>query len=162
MASGMAQHGLALRQRGWPMSTRLLLTGLLTSAAVRRKRRADGAVFAVARIRDTDRGSSRIWTAFASDLDVIEQLEEMRIGEPIAVAGPFAIVVSGNRHEARIEHRITAEALLDTKRRRKSKEQIAKEARVESDEFDQAPFNDDLPEIMHQSVNTVAACGPAE
>ena len=122
------------------MSTRLLLTGLIASAAVRRKRKSDGAVFAIVRIRDTDRFERREWTGFANDPEVIEQLEAMRTGEPIAVTGPFSVVVADG---GRIEHRITIEALIDTKRRRKPKGLIAKESRTESDGLDLAPQQDD-------------------
>lgn len=129
------------------MTSRVLLSGTLASAAVRRKRKADGAVFAVAKIRDTDRYERREWTAFANDLDVIEALEEMRVGEPIAVTGPFSSTIGGTEREPRIEHRITAEALLGSKRKRKPKGKITKEQRVELDEI--APSredpNDELP-----------------
>jgi hypothetical protein len=142
------------------MSSRLLLTGTLAGAAVRRKRKADGALFAVATIRDTDRSERRIWTVFAADIAVIEALEELRIGEPIAVAGPFSITVAGTKNEPKIEYKLTIESVLDTKRRKKTKAAIAKEARTESDEFDRAPFNDPLPFEMLMdpgSENTLAA-----
>jgi hypothetical protein len=124
------------------MTSRVLLSAVLTSAAIRRKRRADGAIFAIAKVRDTDRGLSRTWTVFANDLTVIETLEEMRVGEPITIAGPFSVAA-----EREIEFRITAEALVDTKRRKKPKGQISKESRIESSELDLAPheLNDDIP-----------------
>jgi hypothetical protein len=125
------------------MTSRLLLAGVLTSAAVRRKRLADGAIFAVAKVRDTDRGMARTWTLFVNDPVIIEQIEEMRVGEPLAIAGPFS--VAGERD---LEFRITAEALVDTKRRRKPKGQISKESRTESTELDLAPHegpNDEIP-----------------
>src|SRR5271165_754178 len=75
------------------MTSRLLLSGMLASPAVRRRRRADGAVFTIARIRDTDRGASRDWRLFANDPALIERLEEMRVGEPTAVSGPFSVVI---------------------------------------------------------------------
>lgn len=121
------------------MTSRIMFSGTLASAAVRRKRKVDGAVFAVVKLRDSDRGEPRTWTAFANDPAVIEHLEEMRVGEPIAIAGPFSIVIAGSEREPRIEYRITAEAVVDTKRRRKPKGQIRKEERTESDEVDQAP-----------------------
>jgi hypothetical protein len=126
------------------MTSRVLLSGVLASPAVRRKRRADGAVFAIAKIRDTDRGLSRTWTLFINDPVLIEQIEEMRVGEPIAVAGPFSVAA-----ERDLEYRISADALIDTKRRKKPKGQIAKESRIESAEIDFAPqnggFNDAIP-----------------
>jgi hypothetical protein len=126
------------------MTSRILLSGTLASAAIRRKRRSDGAVFAIAKIRDTDRGLSRTWTLFVNDPALIEQIEEMRAGEPIAVAGPFYVA-----SERDLEYRISAESLIDTKRRKKPKGQIANESRIESSELDLAPqnggLNDDLP-----------------
>ena len=121
------------------MTSRIMFSGTLASAAVRRKRKADGAVFAVVKLRDSDRGEARYWTAFANDPAVIEHLEEMRVGEPIAIAGPFSIVIAGAEREPMIEFRITIETLVDTKRRKKPKGQIRKEERVVSDEADQAP-----------------------
>jgi hypothetical protein len=124
------------------MSSRVLLSAVLTSAAIRRKRRADGAIFAIAKVRDTDRGLSRTWTVFANDLSVIGALEEMRLGEPICIAGPFT--VAGERD---LEYRISAESVIDVKRRKKPKGQISKESRIESSELDLAPheLNDDIP-----------------
>jgi hypothetical protein len=124
------------------MSARVLLSGVLASAASRRKRRSDGVIFAVAKVIDSDRGMSRTWTVFVNDPVIIEQIEEMRVGEPIAIAGPFS--VAGERE---IEFRITAEALVDTKRRKKPRELIAKEQRTESTELDLAPheLNDEIP-----------------
>ncbi len=129
------------------MSSALLLTGKLANAAVRRKRRSDGAIYAVARIRDSDRGMPRDWTAYANDLATIERLEELRVGEPVACSGPFCVAVDGDA----LAYRVTIETLIDTKRRRKPKGLIAKESRVESDELDLAPtsieeaLNDDVP-----------------
>ena len=108
------------------MTSRVLLSGVLASAAVRRKRRADGVIFAVAKVRDTDRGMARTWTLFVNDPALVEQIEEMRAGEPICISGPFT--VAGERD---LEFRITAEALVDTKRRKKPKGQISKELRIE-------------------------------
>jgi hypothetical protein len=124
------------------MTSRVLLSAVLTSAAARRKRRSDGAVFAVCRVRDSDRGLSRTWTVFANDLTVIETLEAMRVGEPITIAGPFSVAA-----ERGLEFRISAESVLDLKRRKKPKGLIAKESRTESTELDLAPheFNDEIP-----------------
>ncbi len=132
------------------MSSALLLTGKLASAAVRRKRRSDGAVYVVARIRDSDRGMPRDWAVFANDPAMMERLEELRVGEPVACSGPFYVASDGDA----IAYRLTVETLIDTKRRRKPKGLIAKESRVESDEADLAPtssieegrpFDDPLP-----------------
>jgi hypothetical protein len=125
------------------MTSRVLLSAVRASVAARRKRRSDGAVFAVCKVRDSDRGSPRFWTVFANDLTVIETLEELRVGEPIAIAGPFT--VAGERE---IEFRISAESVLDVKRRKKPKGQIAKESHIESTELDLAPHagpKDEIP-----------------
>jgi hypothetical protein len=133
------------------MSTRLLLSGILSSPAARRKRRDNGALFAVATVRDTDRGQPRIWRAFLNEFELIERVEEMRTGEPIAVSGPFSVTVASGHREPSVEYRISVEADLDTKRKRKSKTAKQKEERITSDEVDQAPcrdgeaLNDDLP-----------------
>ena len=130
------------------MTSRLLLSVTLASAVVRRKRKADGVIFAVAGLRDTDSGAPRQWTPYANDPALIEQLEELRIGEPIAVTGPFAIAITGLEREPTIEYRITGDALLDAKRRRKPKGQICKEESAELDEIDApkgTPFDDALP-----------------
>ncbi len=76
------------------MSTHILLSGILAGAAVRRKRRDTGALFAVATVRDADRGQPRVWRAFFNQSELIELVEEIRTGEPIAVTGPFSIVVA--------------------------------------------------------------------
>ena len=44
---------------------------------------------------------------------MIETLEEMRVGEPIAIAGPFT--VAGERD---LEYRISADRPIGTKRRK--------------------------------------------
>ena len=135
------------------MSTRILLSGTLAGAAVRRKRKADGALFAVATVKDTDRTELRLWRMFINDPVLIEQVEEMRAGEPICVSGPFAIAIAAGRQDPEIEYRITCEAILDTKRKRKSKTKKGAEERITSDETDLAPrfdarevdFDDPLP-----------------
>lgn len=128
------------------MSTRLLLSGLLKTAVVRRKRMADGAIYAVATVSDFDRGARREWRVFANDPAVIEQLEEMRTGEPIACSGPFYVAIDGGD----LAYRMTIEALVDVKRRKKPKGQIAKEARVESTELDLAPHGDEREPLNDQ------------
>ena len=84
------------------------------------------AVFAIAKVRDSDRGMARTWTVFANDLTVIELLEDMRVGEPVAIAGPFTVA-----RERDFEYRISAKSVIDVKRRKKPKGQIAKEQRIE-------------------------------
>jgi hypothetical protein len=126
------------------MSSRLLLSGVLTDAAVRRKRKSDGAVFAVATIRDRDRLENRMWRVFANNDEVIERLEDMRVGEPIAASGPFYVAIDGGQ----LVYRMTIEALVDVKRGKKPRGLIAKESRVESAEVDLAPLNDELPDML--------------
>jgi hypothetical protein len=106
---------------------------------MRRRRKADGRLFGVAVVKDSDRGIPREWRVYVNDLELIERLEEMRIGEPVALSGPFSFEIEGGH----IACRITAEAILDTKRRRKPKGVIGKEQRTESNEFDLAPQQDD-------------------
>ena len=66
------------------MSAALLLNGKLATTAVRRKRRSDGAICVVARVRDHDRGMPRDWTVYANDpVMVVERLEETRVGKSI-------------------------------------------------------------------------------
>jgi hypothetical protein len=103
------------------MSSRLLLAGTLAAAATRRKRNSDGALFAVAKLIDTDRGEKRLWTVFVNGPELIERLEDMRVGEPLAVTCPFAIIADTSRNQPEIQYRMTAEAILDTKRRKKAK-----------------------------------------
>jgi hypothetical protein len=86
--------------------------------------------------------------AFANDPAIMEEIEALRTGEPIACSGPFSVVFC-DREPA---FRITVESMIDTKRRRKSKGLISKEQRVESEELELAPvataeegLNDDVP-----------------
>ncbi len=115
------------------MTSRLLLTGVILDVAARRKRKSDGVIFAVAKVRDTDRNESRVWTVYFNDLDLIERVEELLSGEPIAIAGPFCVVIAGPPGEQALEHRVTAETFIDTRRRRKSKTQKRIEERMASD-----------------------------
>lgn len=128
------------------MSARLLLSGTLTTAAVRRTRRVDDRLYAVFDMRDTDRGEARRWRVYANDLDLIERVEELRVGEPVCACGPFSISVENGQPV----YRMTAEAMVDTKRRKKPKGLIAKEQRTAFDELDLAPIdpelNDPLPD----------------
>ncbi len=115
------------------MTSRLLLSGTLepdrsaqAQGRQRHPRRLEGQRYGPGRCSDLD--------ALCNDPDLIAQVEDLRIGEPVAVTGPFS--VTGGPE---IEFRITAEAVVDTKRRKKPKGQIAKEQRTEWDELDLAP-----------------------
>ena len=118
------------------MTSRLLISATVHQALVRRTRRADGALFGVAKVADRDRMERRIWKVFVNDQEIIERFEALRVGEPVAISGPFSIVpLNGGE----VECRITAEQLVDTKKSNKSKTAKAKEQRVRSDEADDAP-----------------------
>jgi hypothetical protein len=110
----------------------------------RRRRRSDGAVFAVATLTDRDRLENRTWTAFANDLQIIERLEQLRVNEPLAVTGPFTALP--NADGSGVIWRITIEAMLDARRPKKGKKLIAREERVLSDEADDAPTAPEHPE----------------
>ena len=99
------------------MTSRLLLSGILAGPIVRRTRRKDGRPFAVATVRDTDRGEPRTWTVFVNDLAIIENFEAIKDGEPIAIAGPFSVTVIG----ARPVHRVTADAIVGARKVRKKR-----------------------------------------
>jgi hypothetical protein len=129
------------------MSSRLMLAAFVCDPAVRRKRNADGAIFATMKVRDTDRSETRLWTVFFNDPELIERAEELRRGEPVAIAGPFSIVLVDSRGEPVIDYRITAQTFVDT-RKRKSKTQKKREERVTSDEQsppDDGGPNDEIP-----------------
>ncbi len=119
------------------MTTRILLSGRLKSAIFRRRRKSDGALFGICRIDDRDRMEVRVWTVYVNDPDVIDQLEELRVGEPIAIVGPFSGFPSTNGQG--IDWKISAEAVLDVKRKKKSKTAKGREERARSDEIEDAP-----------------------
>ncbi len=68
------------------MASRVLLAGLLTVPLARRTRRADGRLFRVA----TGAARPRTWTVFVNDPIAIEQFENMKVGEPVVIAGRSA------------------------------------------------------------------------
>lgn len=118
------------------MSSRILVIGEIHRTLICRTRRDDGRVFGVFTIRDSDRMETRFWSAFVNDVDLIEEVERLRAGEPIGVSGPFSFRISG----AAIEHRVTVNALIDTRpRKAKAKTAIRKEQATKSDEADIAP-----------------------
>jgi hypothetical protein len=121
------------------VSSRLLLTGILSRVMERRTRKIDGKVFGVGQLRDTDKTEVRNWTLYANDAALIDQLERLPVGSPLAIVGPFSITIRGTKLEPRPEFKITAEAVLDTKRRPKTKRQIREEQGVVSSEDEQAP-----------------------
>ena len=132
------------------MSSRILVIGEISRPLVRRTRRDDGRVFGVLTIRDSDRLETRIWAAFVNDLELIEDIERLRVGEPIGVSGPFSFRIAGEGDEQHIEHRLTVQALVDTRpRKAKTKTAIGKEQRIKSDEGDLAPVAPDREEAFH-------------
>ena len=100
------------------MSGALLLSGILASPAVRRKRRADGAVFAVARIYDTDRGAPRHWTVFINQPSLIEQFEELRRPARQGRLGAILLCDRGQRTGARDRASIAKEQRVRIRRGR--------------------------------------------
>ena len=120
------------------MTTRALVSGELYQGLVRRTRKSDGGRFGVCKIRDRDRLEVRIWTAFVDNIELIEKFEKMRLGEPVAVSGPFFIGESG-------EYRISVFAMINASEKRKAKRatQTRAEEKVHSDEFEQAPRGDE-------------------
>jgi len=137
------------------VSSRILVIGEIASALVRRTRRDSGAVFGVFEIRDTDRMEFRTWNAFVNDPALIEEIERLRVGEPIGVSGPFSIRFRAEAMPPEIVHSVTVAAIVDTRpRKAKTKTLIRKEQAVKSDAAPVAPsepknggrdFDDDLP-----------------
>jgi hypothetical protein len=120
------------------MTSRLLLSGLLTAPIVRRTRRDDGRLFGIATIQDTDRGEPRTWVVFVNNLELIERFEHLKDGEPVAISGPFSI----SADEARLVYRVTAEALIGARKERKKR---SKSERIEAVDPDPAPKEEEKP-----------------
>jgi hypothetical protein len=99
------------------MTARLLLSGHLTAPITRRNRRVDGRVFGVATVADEAQGEPCAWTVFVNNLELIERFERLKLGEPIAISGPFTVKLS----DQRIIHRITAEAIIGARKERKKR-----------------------------------------
>jgi hypothetical protein len=99
------------------MSSRLLLSGVLDAPIVRRNRRDDGRVFGVATVVDDVQGESRLWTVFVNNPELIASFERLKVGEPLAIAGPFSIKLEGTR----LVHRITADAIIGARKQRKKR-----------------------------------------
>lgn len=133
------------------MISRTLVAGDLHRPLFRKRKIADGSIFGIATIRDRDRLETRFWKAFVNDLEIIERFERLRVGEPVAVSGPFSIVTDGPADAPRVEHRISVHAMIDTHAKKKTKRQIRGEEKIASDEHKQAPsaveegLNDEIP-----------------
>ena len=127
------------------MTSRILLSAVLVGALARRDRRDDGRLFGVATLRDTDRGKSRTWTVFVNDVELIERLEKLKDGEPVAIAGPFSVTADGDR----LVHRISADEIIGARKERKkrSKNDACTAADPEDapkDDAEGRPFDDGL------------------
>jgi hypothetical protein len=131
------------------VSSRTLLSATLAGSLVRRNRRDDGRLFGVARATDLECGQPREWVVFVNDPALIEQFEKLKEGEPVAIAGPFAVRANGKR----IEFRITADAIIGTRKQRKKrlKEEGNLLATVDlneaprDDSQEREPLNDSIP-----------------
>jgi len=135
------------------MSSRILIVGEIGRPLVRRARRDDGRIFGVFSIRDSDRTENRIWSAFVNDPDLIEEIERLRAGEPIGVSGPFSFRIDDSGEAPEIEHRVTVNAIVDTRpRKAKTKTAIAKEQRVKSGEADLAPSAEPGESILDDPI----------
>jgi hypothetical protein len=99
------------------MTARLLLSGHLTAPITRRNRRDDGRLFGIAAVTDEAQGEARAWTVFVNNLEVIERFERLKLGEPLAISGPFTVKLNGQR----IVHRITAESIIGARKERKKR-----------------------------------------
>ena len=106
----------------------------------RRRNPATGAIYGKMTLRDRDRNETRFWTAFVEDVELIEKIEKLRVGDPIAVSGPF----SAQMFRGEPQLKISVYGVLDGHERRKPKPkaQIRREEKVESNEIDQAPHDD--------------------
>jgi hypothetical protein len=122
------------------MSSRVLVTGEITRALVRRRRNSDSATFGVFRVRDSDRLADRIWICYANDLELIEAIELLRGGEPVALTGAFNFRIGGTADEPEIEHRLTVTAIVDTRPRKAKPKKIIRREMRELDDADAAPI----------------------
>ncbi len=122
-------------------TSRALISGELQGRLVRRKKRADGSIYGIATVRDRDRLEVRRWKVFFNDLDLIERVEKLRPGEPIALVGPYYAVAAGEA----VQYVATAFEVIDLHWKRKTKKQIRIEEKTASDEHEEAPREDGGP-----------------
>jgi single-stranded DNA-binding protein len=98
------------------MSVRAIIGGA-TVKALELRTSKNGNPFATATIRESLNGSTRWWQAIVFDKTAIEALEEMSVGEPIAVAGEItAEIYAPAGSESRINWRITVDAVMTARK----------------------------------------------
>jgi hypothetical protein len=126
------------------MSSRLLLSGVVTSPVVRRNRRDDGRLFGVASVTDDVQGEPRTWTVFVNSTELIEGFERLKIGEPVAITGPFTVKLEG----AGLVHRITADAIVGARKPRKKRDKTEAAAIDPED----APKDENQKEWLNDAI----------
>jgi hypothetical protein len=129
------------------MSSRLLLSAVLTAPIARRNRRDDGRIFGVAAVTDDVQGEPRTWVVFVNNAELIESFERLKLGEPVVIAGPFTIKLEGER----LIHRISADAIIGARKQRKKRDK-AEAAAIDpedapKDESQRAWLNDGLDDL---------------
>jgi hypothetical protein len=126
------------------MSSRLLLSAVLTAPIARRNRRDDGRLFGVAVVTDDVQGERRTWTVFVNSTELIESFERLKIGEPVAITGPFTIKLEGER----LVHRITADAIVGARKQRKKRDKT-ESAAIDPDD---APKEESPKEWLNDAI----------
>ncbi len=126
------------------MSSRLLLSAVLTAPIARRARRDDGRLFGVAAVTDDVQGEPRTWTVFVNSTELIEGFERLKIGEPVAITGPFTVKLEG----ARLVHRVSADAIVGARKQRKKRHKT-EAAAINPDD---APVDENQKEWLNDAV----------
>ena len=100
--------------------TRAIISGALHKAAKEHTSKA-GKQFVTFTLRENVNGTTRWWGAIAFDEAVIAAVLSMEIGEPFAAAGAIdAEIYAAAGSESRINWRITVDAVLSARNRRRS------------------------------------------
>jgi len=138
------------------MSARAIVSGVLHKAPVSRLAKT-GKPYVIATIREGSGETTRWWKAFVFAETAIEELSRLGVGDPVAVAGEFVAEIYAPRFgEPRLNWRVTADAVLSArrKRRRKSDDKSARAPKLDGpppslwDDPNYAgagALNDDLP-----------------
>jgi Single-strand binding protein family len=104
------------------MSARAIVSGVLFKAPIEKASKT-GNPFATFPIRENHNGATRWWQGITFDKTAIAVLQEISVGEPIAVAGEItAEIYAPAGSESRINWRITIDAVLSA---RKVKPEVA-------------------------------------
>jgi hypothetical protein len=113
--------------------TRAIVSGTLHKAAEERTSKA-GNPFATFTIRENVNGSSRWWRAVAFDDAVIEAIRSIQTGEPIALGGEIdcGLWTPEDGREPRLNWKVTADAVLTAKPKRKPKAASGRETAASS------------------------------